>query len=270
MQRGIYSACSAMIVQTTFLDVVANNLANANTVGFRKRIPVSQSFPDLLMDRIEKVSADGQTKIFTVPPFQMNFKGKALIGSLSFANVMTQTYMPDFHGPLNVTDNPLDAALRGEGFFTLQNADGDIFYSRQGSFQIDGTGNVVTGDGLRLVAGGAPVNIGDASSFLFTSDGFIIADGEAVAQLDIVTFETPSLLRQVGSSALLAETPHSGTPVPVAEPLVVPGALERSNVNVVEEMARMIEIQRAYEAASKALMTNDETAGKMISSFNKS
>ena len=269
MQRGIYSSCSAMLVQTTYLDVVANNLANVNTAGFRKRVPVSQSFPDLLMDRIEKVSEDGETKIMTVPPFQMNFKGKALIGSLSFANVMTQTYMPDLHGPLNVTDNPLDVALRGEGFFTLQNAEGETFYSRQGSFQTDGTGNIVTSDGMMLIAGGAPANIGDSTNFFFNNDGFLIADGEAVTQLDIVTFESPSFLRQAGASALYSETPQSGDPVPVAEPVVVPGALEKSNVNVVEEMARMVEIQRAYEASSKALMTNDETAGKMIASYSK-
>ena len=269
MQKGIYSACSAMLVQSTYLDVVGNNLANVNTAGFRKRIPVSQSFPDLLMDRIEKVSEDGETKLMTVAPFQMNFKGRAPIGILSLANVMTDTYMPDFHGPLNVTDNPLDAALRGEGFFTLQNSDGDIFYSRQGSFQVDGTGNVVTEDGMRLMAGGAPLNIGESTRFEFTKDGFIISDGEAVAQLDIVTFEEPTYLRQVGSSALLAETPLSGTPVAVAEPMVIPGALEKSNVNVVEEMTRMVEIQRAYEASSKALITNDETAGKMIASYSK-
>jgi len=258
-----------MLVQSTYLDVVANNLANVNTAGFRKRIPVSQSFPDLLMDRIEKVSEDGETKLMTVAPFQMNFKGRATIGTLSFANIMTQTYMPDLHGALAVTDNPLDVALRGEGFFVLQNEDGDIFYSRQGSFQIDGTGNVVTSDGMRLIADGAPANIGESTQFSFSTDGFIIADGEAVTQLDIVTFEYPTLLRQVGSSALFVETPQSGTPTPVLEPIVIPGAIEKSNVNVVEEMTRMVEIQRAYEAASKALMTNDETAGKMISSYSK-
>jgi len=269
MQRGIYSACSAMIVQSTYLDVVANNLANANTAGFRKRIPVSRSFPELLMDRIEKVSEDGERKIMTTPPFHMNFKGKAPIGVLSFANIMTQTYMPDFHGPLAVTDNHLDVALRGEGFFTLQNADGDTFYSRQGSFQVDSTGNIVTPDGMMLLAGGAPLNIGDSTRFSFNNEGFMIADGEALAQLDVVTFEIPSLLRQVGSSSLFAETPQSGAPVPVAELFVVPGAIEKSNVNVVEEMARMVEIQRAYEASSKALITNDETAGKMIASYSK-
>ena len=269
MQRGLYSACSAMIVQSTYLDVVANNLANVNTAGFRKRIPVSQSFPELLMDRIEKVSEDGETKIMTVAPFQMNFKGKAPIGVLSFANVMTNTYMPNFHGPLNVTDNPLDLALRGEGYFTLQGADGETYYTRQGTFQVDATGNIVSEDGMMLIAGGAPANIGDSTRFTFNTDGFMILDGEAAAQLDIATFETATLLRQVGSTALFSETPLSGPPVPVAEPRVVTGAIERSNVNVVEEMARMVEIQRAYEAASKALITNDETAGKMISSYSK-
>jgi flagellar basal-body rod protein FlgG len=221
------------------------------------------------MDRVEKVSEDGETKIMTVPPFQMNFKGKTPIGTLSFANIMTSTYLPNLAGAFAVTDNPLDVALRGEGLFTLRNQNGDTYYSRQGSFQIDGSGNIVTSDGMMLIAGGAPVNIGDSTGISFNSEGFVIADGEAISQLDIVTFETPSLLRQVGLSALYAETAQSGVPVPVAEPIILTGTLERSNVNVVEEMARMVEIQRAYEAASKALMTHDETAVKLISTYSR-
>ena len=269
MQRGLYTACSAMLVQISHLDAVSNNLANVNSVGFRKRIPVTQSFPDLLMDRIEKVSEDGETKIMTVTPFEMNFKGKVPIGNLSFASILTQTYMPNTVGPYAVTDNPLDVALRGEGFFTLQNQNGDTLYSRQGTFQLDDTGNIVTSDGMKLIAGGAPLNIGESTSFTFSGNGYIIADGEAVAQLDIVTFETPTFLRQIGSTALYVETPQSGSPIPVTDPTVLPGTLEKSNVNVVEEMTRMIEIQRAYEASSKALMTHDETAVKMISTYSK-
>jgi flagellar basal-body rod protein FlgG len=176
--------------------------------------------------------------------------------------------MPSTFGSYAVTGNPFDVALR-EGFFTFQNQNGDTLYSRQGSFQVDGSGNIVTSDGMRLIAGGAPANIGESTNFSFNSDGFIIADGEAVAQLDIVTFETPTLLRQVGFTALFAETPLSGSPIPVTEPTVIPGTLEKSNVNVVEEMAHMVEIQRAYEASSKALMTHDETAVKMISTYSK-
>jgi flagellar basal-body rod protein FlgG len=258
-----------MLVQTTYLDVASNNLANVNTVGFRKRIPVSQSFPELLMDRVEKVSEDGETKIMTVPPFQMNFKGKTPIGHLSFANIVTSTYSPNLSGAFSVTENPLDVALRGEGLFTLRNQNGDTYYSRQGSFQIDGSGNVVTSDGMMLIAGGAPVNIGESTGVSFNSEGFVIADGEAISQLDIVTFETPSLLRQVGMNALFEETTQSGAPVPVAEPVILTGTLERSNVNVAEEMARMVEIQRAYEAASKAMMTHDETAVKLISTYSR-
>lgn len=269
MQRGLYSACSAMLVQTSYLDVASNNLSNVNTVGFRKRIPVCQSFPELLMDRVEKVSEDGETKTMTVPPFQMNFKGKTPIGDLSFASIMTSTYLPNLFGAYTVTDDPLDVALRGDGLFTLQNQNGEIFYSRQGSFQINGEGNIATSDGMMLIAGGAPINIGDSTKLSFNGDGFIIADGEAVAQLDIVTFDSPSLLRQVGLSALYAETPQSGAPVPVNDPVVLPGTLEKSNVNVVEEMARIVEIQRAYEASSKALMTHDETAVKLISTYSK-
>lgn len=269
MQRGLYAACSAMLVQTTNLDVIANNLANADTVGFRKRIAVSQSFPDLLMDRIEKMSEDGEAKIMTPPPFVMNFKGKTAIGNLSFANVMSTTYMPNVKGPYAVTDNPLDVAIQGEGYFTVQDADGNTLYTRQGKFQIDGEGNVVTQGGMRLLAGGSPINIGESTDLMFNQNGSVMSGGEVAGQLDIVTFENPSYLHQVGSTALLMSTGEAGDPVPAENPLVTAGSLEKSNVNVVEEMTRMIEVQRAYEAASKALMTDDDTAGKMVSTYSR-
>lgn len=269
MQRGIYSACSAMLVQTTYLDVIANNLANADSAGFRKRIAVSQSFPDMLMDRIEKVSEDGETKLMTTPPFVMNFKGKVPIGTLSFANVMSTTYMPEGKGPYVVTDNPLDAAIDGDGFFALQDDEGNIRYTRQGNFQKSSDGNIVTQSGLRLMSGGAPVNIGEATDFRFTENGNIMSNGELVGAVDIVTFENPSYLQQVGSTTLLASTPAAGVPTPRENIIIRPGVLEKSNVNVVEEMTRMIEVQRAYEAASKALMTDDDTAGKMLSTYSK-
>lgn len=269
MQRGLYSACSAMLVQTTYLDVISNNLANADTVGFRKRISVSQSFPDLLMDRIEKVSEDGETKLMTTPPFVMNFRGKVPIGDLSFANVMSTTYMPNVQGPYVVTENPLDIAVNGEGFFTVQDSEGEIRYTRQGKFQLDAEGNIVTHGGMMLLAGGAPLNVGESANFNFNTNGSVTVNGEVVGTLDIVTFENPTLLKQAGSTSLLTATAQAGDATPVENVSILSGSVEKSNVNVIEEMTRMIEVQRAYEAASKALMTHDEAAGKMITTYSK-
>lgn len=256
-----------MLVQETHLDVVTNNLANVDTVGFRRRVPVNAEF-SALMDRIEKVSEDGETKMVTVPPFTMNWKGKQTIGSLALANVFSESHMDSRPGVVRVTDNPFDVAIDGAGFFALQDGAGNTFYSRQGNFLVSGDGTLVTPDGMVLQGAGGPIAIEEASAAAITNTGQVIADGEIVGNIPLYTFENPTTLRQVGKNKL---TPNadSGAAVEVEQVRLVPGAIEMANVSVVEEMVRMIEAQRAYEGASKALMTHDEQTGKLIASFSK-
>jgi flagellar basal-body rod protein FlgG len=254
-----------MIVQESMHDVVANNLANVSSSGFRRRIPVNKSFPEVLMDRIEKKSEDGEIKL-VAPPFQLGLKGKFLIGDLSLANVISETYMSTEFGGLQVTDNPFDAAIVGDGYFAVQDGAGNTYYTRSGHFQKNEEGQLATHDGMLVLGDGGPVEVGDAVSFTITETGNIIADGQLVDVLQVFTFENPTYLRQVGRTAL-AVTEDSGEPVPVEEIRLEPGALEMSNVNVVEEMVRMVEAHRAYESASKVLMTHDELTGKLITSF---
>ena len=267
MHRGLYAAASAMIVQESMHDVVANNLANVVTSGFRRRIPVNKSFPEVLMDRIEKVSEDGEIK-FVGPPFQLGLKGKFTIGDLSLANVFSETFMSTEMGALQTTDNPFDVAIVGEGYFAVQDGAGNTYYTRSGHFQKSAEGQLVTEDGMLVLGDGGPVEVGDASRFAITEDGNVMADGALVDMLQIVTFENPTYLRQVGRTSL-SVTPHSGEPVPVEEVRLQAGALEMSNVNVVEEMVRMVEAHRAYESASKVLMTHDELTGKLITSYGR-
>jgi len=267
MHRGLYAAASAMIVQESMHDVVANNLANATTSGFRRRIPVNKSFPEVLMDRIEKVSEDGEIKLVG-PPFQLGLKGRFLIGDLSLANVISETYMATEFGGLQTTDNPFDAAIIGEGYFAVQDGAGNTYYTRSGHFQKNDEGQLVTEDGMLVLGDGGPVEVGDASTFAITESGNVLADGAVVDMLQVVSFENPTYLLQVGRTSL-AVTPHSGEPEPVENVRLEPGALEMSNVNVVEEMVRMVEAHRAYETASKALMTHDELTGKLITSYGR-
>ena len=267
MHRGLYAAASAMIVQESMHDVVANNLANVGTSGFRRRIPVNKSFPEVLMDRIEKVSEDGEIKLVG-PPFQLGLKGKFTIGDLSLANVFSETFMSTEMGALQTTDNPFDVAIVGEGYFAVQDGAGNTYYTRSGHFQKSAEGQLVTEDGMMVLGDGGPIEVGDASRFSITEDGNVMADGALVDMLQIVTFENPTYLRQVGRTSL-SVTPHSGEPVPVEEVRLQAGALEMSNVNVVEEMVRMVEAHRAYESASKVLMTHDELTGKLITSYGR-
>ena len=267
MNRGLYSACSAMLVQESNLDVVTNNLANVDTMGFRKRVSANAEF-SALMDRLEKISEDGETKIMTYPPFTMNWKGKQVIGGMALANIYSQSYMDTRPGIIKTTDAPFDAVIDGPGFFAVQDGAGNTYYTREGNFLVGADGNLVTDDGMTLQGEGGPIAVEEASSAYIANDGQVFADGEAVGQITLYTFENPTYLRQVGKNCL-APNDDSGAPVPVEDVRLLTGALESSNVSVVEEMVRMIEAQRAYEGASKALMTHDEETGKLITSFGR-
>lgn len=266
VNRGLYSAASAMLVQESMHDVVANNLANVSTAGFRGRIPVNKTFPDLLMDRIENIPV---TPGATTGPNQIRYRGKIPIGNLALANVFSEDAMTLKQGAMHVTDAPLDTAIVGDGFFVVQDGAGNTFYTRSGQFQLNQEGQLLTHDGLIVQGEGGPVEIGEASNVSINSEGQVLADGEVADTLQVVTFETPTYLKQIGGS-LLAANEQSGNAVPVEMPSLVSRTLEQSNVDVVSEMSRMIEASRAYEAASKALMTHDDETGRLISSFMKS
>jgi flagellar basal-body rod protein FlgG len=249
------------------LDVVANNLANVDTVGYRRRVPVNAEF-SALMDRLEKVSEDGETKIVTVPPFTMNWKGKQIIGSIALANIYSESSMDTHPGVVRTTDAPFDVAIDGPGFFAVQDNQGNTYYTRQGNFLVGQDGTLVTLDGMTVQGDGGPIAVADAATAQILNDGQVLADGEVLGQLTLFTFENPTYLQQVGRNNLLANA-DSGNPVGVEDVRLVTGAVEMSNVSVVEEMVRMIEAQRAYEGASKALMTHDEQTGKLITSYGR-
>ena len=267
MNRGLYAACSAMLVQETHLDVVTNNLANVDTVGFRRRVPVSREF-SALMDRVEKVSEDGETKIMTTPPFTMNWKGKEVIGGMALASIFSDSAMDTQPGVVRTTDAPLDVSVDGSGFFAVQDAGGNTYYTRQGNFIVGRNGTLATLDGMEVQGEGGPIAIDEAASAEILNNGQVLADGDVVGQISLFTFENPTHLRQAGKNNL-APSENSGGPVPVEDVRLVPGTIEMSNVSVVEEMVRMIEVERAYEGASKALMTHDDETGKLITSFGR-
>ena len=267
MHRGIYEAASGMIVQETNLDVVANNLANVDTAGFKKRVSANADFSALL-DRIEKVSEDGETKLTTILPADMPFKGRAVIGSLALSTVFSEDVMDTTPGVVKTTESPLDLAIDGPGFFSVANGNGDLYYTRMGNFIPDENGNIVTTNGMTLQGDGGAISIGNATHVEVNRTGQIIADGEVVGRVAVFTFNNPTYLRQAANN-LLEPTEQSGGADPVDNVKIWSGALEASNVSVVEEMVRMIEAQRVYEGASKALMTHDEQTSRLITSFSR-
>jgi flagellar basal-body rod protein FlgG len=271
MFRGFYAGTSAMLVQEKMLDVVGNNLANVDTAGFRGRVAVNKSFPEVLMDRIERYTIVdealneelGDRKFF---PY---IRGRVSIGTMPLANVMSETVMSQEPGVVQYTDNPLDVMINGEGFFVVEDGNGNTFYTRSGHFQKGPDGALVTHEGEFVLGDVGRIELGEAVNFFVNETGQIYGDNELIGQFQVVTFPTPTYLRQEGRS-LLSQTPDSGAPEPVEENLsIVGGALERSNVEVVTEMVRMIEANRAYEAAGRAVTIQVELTGRLFTSVGR-
>lgn len=268
MHRGIYEAASGMLVQETHLDVITNNLANVDTPGYKRRISATSDFSALL-DRIEKISEDGETKMTTVLPADMPFKGREIIGSLALAAVFSEDVMDTFPGVLKTTESQLDIAIDGKGFFSVADENGNTFYTREGNFVLDSNGNIVTSHGLMLQGEGGPLNVGNNPRTLeINRTGQVISNGEIIGRVAVFNFERPTYLRHQANN-LLTPTEQSGEPEQLENVKIWSGALEMSNVEVVTEMVRMIEAQRIYEGASKALMTHDEQTSKLITSFSR-
>ena len=268
MNRGLYAAASAMLVQETNLDVITHNLANVDTPGYKRRVSANADFSAHL-DRIEKVSEDSETKILTYPPFQMNWKGRQTIGTLALSSIFSEDVMDATPGVVKHTGNPLDIAIDGSGFFAVADSDGNTYYTREGNFMLSGTNNIVTPEGLLLQGTGGEITIAaGARSIEVTRTGQILVNGDVAGQVAVFNFDNPTYLRQLGGN-LLSPTEQSGDAQAVNNVRVFSGSLEMSNVGVVEEMTRMIEAQRIYEGASKALTTHDEQTTKLITSYSR-
>ncbi len=263
MFRGFYAGTSAMLVQEKMLDVTANNLANADTAGFRGRIAVNKSFPELLMEKVDGNPGE------VYPPKPERWKRRELIGDMAFANVLSETALDLRGGALRHTGNTLDVAISGEGYFAVEDGAGNVFYTRSGQFLRSGEGQLVTHEGMAVMGQGGAVELGEATRISIDEQGQILADGEVVDVLQVVTFPVPTYLRHEGRS-LLSETEDSGAAADVEEVRLSSGFLEMSNVNIVSEMVRMIAANRAYEAAAKTVTIQDESAGKLIQTYGKS
>jgi flagellar basal-body rod protein FlgG len=250
--RSLHIAATGMAAQETQLEGVANNIANANTTGFkRQRI----EFQDLLYQTVRGAGTRTSESTRSPTGIQLGSGVRVAGTSRSFAQ-----------GNILMTNNPLDVAIEGNGFFVVQQADGSPAYTRAGALQKDAQGQLVTAEGYMI---DPPVVIPqDAQGVTIGADGTISAliNGQAapaeVGQLTIANFVNPAGLNAQGKN-LFTQTAASGEPqvgAPGADGrgALLQGALERANVDVVEEMIGMISAQRAYEVNSKVVTTADE------------
>ncbi|MCL1925785.1 MAG: flagellar basal-body rod protein FlgG [Syntrophorhabdaceae bacterium] len=253
MMTSLYTAATGMGAQKLNIDVIANNLANVNTAGFRRS---RADFQDLMYHTIKQagtLSSDG-----TIMPTGIQV-------GLGVRPVAIQKIFEQGH--FSHTENPLDIVIEGDGFFQINKPDGEIAYTRSGAFKLDADGRIVnTGDGYPIEPS---ISIpADATSITISADGQISVTqsgssvSTVVGQITLARFVNPAGLKAIGKT-MFVETDASGAPI-TSNPgidgmgTIGQGFLEMSNVNVVEEMVNMIISQRAYEINSKAITASDE------------
>jgi flagellar basal-body rod protein FlgG len=260
MMPSLWVAKTGMDSMAMNVDVIANNLANVNTNGFKRQRAV---FEDLLYQNLRQPGSATSQQTQLPTGLQLG------TGVRPVATVRNH-----MQGSLQSTDGPLDMAIQGDGFFQISLPDGSTAYTRDGGFQVDSQGNVVTNSGyaiapaLQVPQGTTKVDIG--------KDGTVTAivnnDSAAPVQLgtiQLATFINPPGLQSVGNN-LLQETAASGAPT-VGQPgtnglgAINQGFVETSNVNVTEELINMIQAQRAYEINSRSVRTSDEMLQKLAS-----
>ncbi|MGB5489848.1 MAG: flagellar basal-body rod protein FlgG [Woeseiaceae bacterium] len=252
MNQGLWIAKTGLDAQQTRMAVVSNNLANVNTTGFKQGRAV---FEDLLYQNVRQ--SGGQTSQDTELPSGMHLGTGVRI--VATEKLFTQ-------GSVQQTNNALDVAINGRGFFQVEQPDGSLAYSRDGTFQLNDQGELVTASGYRIQPG---ISIPDAAqSITIGTDGIVSVrlPGQSsttqVGSLQTVDFINPVGLQPVGENLYIetasSGTAQAGTPGQNGLGALNQGALEGSNVNVVSELVNMIETQRAYEMNSKAISTNDQ------------
>jgi flagellar basal-body rod protein FlgG len=258
--RSLNIAATGMLAQQTNVEVISNNIANMNTTAYTKRRP---EFSDLLYQNLRRVGA-ASSDAGTIVPTGVQ---------LGLGVKTTAVYRITEQGSVQSTDNTLDVAIQGKGYFRIQMPSGETAYTRDGSFQLSDQGQVVTHEGYTVLPGitvpnnAVGISINASGQVMVKVDGAI--EQTVVGQLQLANFANEAGLEARGDNLFL-ETPASGgvlagNPGAPGYGTLLQGFLETSNVNVVAEVTNLISAQRAYEMNSKVIQTSDE----MMSTINQ-
>jgi flagellar basal-body rod protein FlgG len=257
MINSLWISKTGMEAQQTRLDVISNNLANASTNGFKKSHAV---FEDLMYQNIRQAGANAAEQSTLPTGLQLGLGVRTVATSRSFSQ-----------GNLQQSGNNLDIAIQGNGFFQLTMPDGSTGYTRDGAFQVDNQGRLVSSSGFPVANGvTVPPN---ATSIIVSAEGAVSAvipgqvNPQPIGDITLANFINPAGLDPKGQN-IYAETAASGQPNVAAAGAngtgtLMQGFVETSNVNVVQELVTMIQTQRAYEMNSKAIQTSDQMLQKL-------
>ncbi len=253
MIRALYSAASGMTAQQINIDNIANNLANANTTGYKSR---RAQFQDLLYQNMVAPGSSSAQNTIIPAGLQLGLGTRAASNEIVFQQ-----------GSFTNTSNPLDLVIQGNGFFQIKQANGELAYTRNGAFQLDNTGSLCTSDGnlvqpqITLPPAAQGVHIAGDGTVTYSLPGQ--SQAQNAGQITLATFQNPAGLSSQGAS-LFSPTDASGAAIVGApggtdgQGTILQGYIEQSNVSVVDEFINMITSQRAYEANSKVVKAADE------------
>lgn len=253
MLRALYTAASGMSAQQLNLDTIANNLSNSSTAGFYAR---RMQFSDLIYQNVIMPGAAATQQTTIAAGLQVG------LGTMPAASEVVQT-----QGNFVSTGNPLDMAIQGLGFFQVTMPDGQIAYTRSGSFHLDAQGNIVTANGnplqpnITVPANATNITVGSDGTISVTQQGQTAA--QQVGAIQLAMFPNPGGLNSVGNNLYLATT-ASGDPI-VGAPgsaegmgTIQQGMLEQSNVDIVQEFVNLIVAQRSYESNARVVTSADQ------------
>ncbi|WP_026353736.1 flagellar basal-body rod protein FlgF [Woodsholea maritima] len=240
MDNAMLIGLSRQITLRRAMDITANNIANANTTGFKAE--------QILLEENPYTPARHQDG-----PRRLQYNDEWGVGR-------------DFsQGPLTPTGRPLDFALEGEGFFTIE-TDAGVRYTRDGAFTLNAQGELVASDGARVLdEGGSPILLDpEGGPISVTVDGELAQNNAPIARLGVVTFEDLGVLEKVGSNRLRLPEGEGAEPQPMTDTKILQGMTESSNVQPIMELTRMMEVSRAYQSVTRMIQQTDELNRRAI------
>ena len=262
MVRGTYIAGTGMLLQRRQMEIITNNITNADTTGYKKEYLVSHSFDEVLVRRI-----NDHDPIPHPDPHVLGWRFYPRapgVGPLNLGTQVDQLYINFEDGSLDGTERSTDLALVGDAFFVMQTIDGER-YTRAGAFYIDELGFLVDGEGNYLLGENGPINVGGLNFTVDRAGGVRIGE-EYIDQIRLVSFADNGALRKQGSNLYysLEEPQAEVNPYAIAQ-----GFLEMSNVDIGREMVDMLSIFRTYETNQRMIMMIDETVGKAVNEIGR-
>lgn len=254
MIRGLYTAATGMNVQSKKLDIISNDLANVSTTGYKKDTTIISSFGEELLSRLN--DREG------------GVSNNAEIGPITWGAKVADIHTDYTQGSIINTNEDLDVAIQGDGFFVVQTPNGTA-YTRDGNFTVNQNGSLVTRDGYAVMGENGPIEFGEdylntGGNIKIKADGEVILDDISIDYLDMASFADNQELTKMNDNLYIttsARQEFNGS--------LIQGYLEASNVNSVEAMVDMITVSRTYEANQKVLQTQDSLLGKAVNDIGR-